>query len=43
MEEKLQGQLDEINRVFKLQQEYKDKLRQTSVKERKAKLKRRNS
>ncbi|NLM33975.1 MAG: aldehyde dehydrogenase family protein, partial [Clostridiales bacterium] len=40
MEEKLQGQIDEISRIFKLQQEYKHQLRQATAKERKDKLKR---
>lgn len=38
MEEKLQVQLDEINRIFILQQEYKHQLRQTTARERKEKL-----
>lgn len=40
MEEKLQGKIDEISRIFKLQQEYKHQLRQATAKERKDKLKR---
>lgn len=39
MEANFQAQLDEINRVFKLQQEYKHQLRQTTARERKDKLK----